>query len=152
MNKNFALLSIIAFAEAVKLECSPCSSGCNFDDGDGDDDDDFDKPIIDITEEAVTAFIFENDDCTGEALSLDLFEDGDTSVVYDTAALFTLGWDDRGASLLVPRGTFVELFQHSGMTGESEEFFSLPEGTEDHCQKMSDNLANQMSYVTFAWD
>ena len=89
MNKNFALLSIIAIAEAVKLNCGPCSNGCDLDDG-SDAADDIEEPIIELPEDAVTLFIFENDDCTGESLTLDLSKDLDVAIdaVLDAAALF----------------------------------------------------------------
>ena len=44
------------------------------------------------------------------------------------------------------------MFQHSDRTGVNEHFSGLPEGTEHVCQRMSDDLVNQMSYVWFGWD
>ena len=152
MNKSFTLLSLLAFTEAVKLDCGPCCGGGDRDeDGDADGDDqplniietvidpidpskqtsnpdtETTDPGLEITEpgldgEPTSAVIYENEDCTGESLHLDLFLNGETHVEYDTAALYDMGWDDRGASLFVPSGTQVKLFQHPDMTGESEAF------------------------------
>ena len=79
MNKNFALLSIIAIAEAVKLNCGPCSHGCDLEDG-GDAANDNGELFIELPKDFVTLFIFENDDCTGESLTLDLFKDLDLGI------------------------------------------------------------------------
>ena len=132
MNKSFTILSLLAFTEAVKLDCGPSCGGCDCDD-DGDDKPEtiietFIDPIDPSTEitdpdpdttdtngpdpaitpspgAPTTAVIYENDDCSGESLRLDLFWNGETHMEYDTAALYDMGWDDRGASLIVPSDT-----------------------------------------------
>ena len=91
MNKNFALLALLAFAEAIKLDCGPCG-GC----GCGCDEDDEPVPVkplggdfeeTDIAGGMQSAFMYEYEDCTGEKLELAITINPFDIKEYDVASL-----------------------------------------------------------------
>ena len=146
MNKNFALLSLLAFAEAIQLDCGlSCGDcGCGGDDKDEDDSelyiseeelreialrlDDFDQDYDDDYDYGMAtglpshAYIYENEDCTGDYLTLDLLSYHNAIEEYDTAELVDMGWNDKGASLKLDHGTTLTVWQHPDKTGQSETF------------------------------
>ena len=80
MNKSFALLALLAFAEAVQLDCGPCGGcGCGCEEED--------EPETDIIGVMKIAYMYENKDCTGEKLELAISENPYAIVEYDAASL-----------------------------------------------------------------
>lgn len=63
MFKNFALLSLLAFAEAVQLDCGPCNCDC-------DEPDPKPEPDPLPIGGSLYGYIYANDDCTGDVLEL----------------------------------------------------------------------------------
>ena len=59
----------------------------------------------------------------------------------DFWALLWNTWNDRGASVMVPSGYTLTLWQHD-KSGLDEKFNGV-----DTCQKMSGNLVRQMSHI-----
>ena len=117
MNKNFALLALLAYAEAIQLDCGPCGGcGCGCDEDDEPepslghiddeptpiDDEPFlghiddepvpidDEPVLiedDIVGGMQSAFMYEYEDCTGEKLELAITINPFDIVEYDVASL-----------------------------------------------------------------
>ena len=68
------------------------------------------------------AYIYENEDCTGDYLTLDLLSYHNAIEEYDTAELVDMGWNDKGASLKLDHGTTLTVWQHPDKTSQSETF------------------------------
>ena len=89
-----------------------------------------------------TAYIFTNDDCTGDQLAIEL-EEGKDEFEVDFWTLLGNNWNDKGASVKVPNGYTLTLWQHE--KGSLDEVFN----GSDTCQKMSGNVVRQMSHIRF---
>ena len=81
-----------------------------------------------------TAYIFVNDDCTGDSYSIEL-QEGQQVAEKEFWKINGDGWDNKGSSVMVPSDYTLTLWQHPGKTGMDEAF-----NGNDSCQKMSGNL------------
>ena len=93
--------------------------------------------------EVPTAYIYTNDDCTGDSLPIEL-EEGKLATEMDFQTLLWNTWNDKGASVMVPDSFTLTLWQHPNKTGMDEAFNG--DGT---CHMMSGNLVRQMSHIRF---
>ena len=81
-----------------------------------------------------TAYIFANDDCSGDTLKIEL-EEGKQATEMDFWTLLGKFWNDKGTSVKVSNGFTLTLWQHPDKTGLDEVFNGL-----DTCQKINGNL------------
>ena len=88
-----------------------------------------------------TAFIYVNDDCTGDVYSIEI-QEGHEEAETEFWTILGDGWDNKGASVMVPSEYTLTLWQHPDKTGLDEVF-----NGDDTCQKMSGNLVRQMSHI-----
>lgn len=88
--------------------------------------------------------IFDNGDCTGDSLPIELPEGQDSlEYQYWTHSDINKYLWDKGESVIVEDGYRLTVWQHPYKTGQSEVF----ETTHGECQRMSDALINQMSHL-----
>lgn len=95
-----------------------------------------------------TAFVYENNDCTGRYLPVELdFTAGINQLEWDAwdLAFNKGGWSDKGASVYVPDGYRLILWTDISRYGIDDIFYGL----DDACQPMSEDLANRMSNLLF---
>ena len=91
-----------------------------------------------------SAFIYENADCTGDFLELEI-ADGQTSLEIGIDTLFWDGWNDKGASVMVPDGLLLTLWEHVEPTGWGEPFY----GNSNTCVTMPENIRYKMSNLKY---
>ena len=102
------------------------------------------EPTPEIVESHLpTAFIYVNDDCTGDVYSIEI-QEGQQEAETEFWKILLDGWDNKGASVMVPSLYTLTLWQHPDKTGLDEVF-----NGDDTCQKMSGNLVRQMSHIRF---
>jgi len=80
------------------------------------------EPVVEEPVVGEQAILFINADCTGETFEWGLNE-GELSKRLDYPTIDSMGWNDRGQSVMVPPGFKLELWVDARFGGDKFEFF-----------------------------
>ena len=83
------------------------------------------------------ATFYKGDDCTGDALEIQINDDGSPKdITYQE--LGESGWNDKAVSVMVPHGYEVDVWQHYIDNGWKETFYGEESNGAPVCQDMGE--------------